>query len=676
VTTPTKDPAESSTVARQNTVAGRGGGAAAPPGYGIPFLDLARAEHAAAAAPDAGLDPKAKQDIIDGHYADRGRYQRQTSSQTVRETVQTWKQGRKVSNEVEKTETLVSSNFTDPILEQAKQYLDAHWAGKIDLSKATGGSGDTRGKHIAMPGWVYEYQNKLAAQKPRDYAAKSWEKGSNPNWNEDSFLAQRVLEAFLRAWHKQELPDAHDPPSNLEELYRRTGVSEKAYGNAQAQLLGDPNVYGWCGPASYNAVVLGLLRNGLRFKTGKEPVTAATLEKRNQQQAQFIRNSIKWKHKDITEDALNAKYRTELAKMALLEETNAQAAFFIANNTPKSPGWLKKRRFVSGDEANARFALQPGDVITQALMNGSPVSGHVLTVIKEEREADFQGEAGTAVSTVYGISGNASSIGGGSVKIEKFTREMPPASLKSDLGPMSSLGNRMTVAVDQRKQAESAETARLAKERNLPAHQVAKEDIAKAADARQAGKRSALQADLTAAEADFRAKAGMSYGDYLAARNARLPSLEIITLGRNNKDLIAKIAGLRGSIRAIDDYTAVPAEAAARRIAYSPMDTARYGEKSGRTGRFRPAELGHMWITTIIKASEFADAHKVKAELSLDHEAREKKIKELGWDENTSPERYRELVLDRHGMEPLPGSVDALWPGAIAAIEGEGLAKR
>jgi hypothetical protein len=312
-------------------------------------------------------------------------------------------------------------------------------------------------------------------------------------------------------------------------------------------------------------------------------------------------------------------------------------------------------------------------VITQALMNGSPVSGHVLTVIKEEREPDFTGEPGTAVSTIYGISGNAGSIGGGSVKIEKFVREMPPATLKEDLGSMSSLGNRMTVAADDRKRTEQAEMARLAKEQNVPVYQVPKEDVGKAADVRQTERRSALQASLTAAEASFKEKAGMSYDAYIQAKNAKNPPLTVIQTGRTHKDLIGQITSLRSQIRAIDDYRNVPTEAASKGIAYSPADP-RYSEQTGGSGRFRPNVLGHMWITTIIKAAEYANAQKIEAELNLSAEEREKKIQELGWNKNLSAEEYKKLILERYGMKELPGSVDSLWPGAIEAIEGKGLA--
>lgn len=613
-----------------------------------------------------GLAASVKENIINGRYANNGQYTVSSSSKTVKKTVETWRLGKKVKNEVENTETSIDSIFVNKDLQQAKEYLDKHWAPSIDIGKSTGGSGDTKGKHIEMPNWVYDYQNKLAAQKPRDYQAKSWEKNSNPAWNQDSFLAQRILEAFLREWHRKELPDLKAIPSNLEELYKRGGVSEKAYGNAQAQLLGDPNVFGWCGPASYNAVVLGLFRNGLRFKTGKALMTAALIEKQNKQQASFIKNSIKWKNKNLSEDELQSQYQAELSRMAFMAEINAQAAFFIANDTSKSKGWLKTGRFVSGDMAYAKYDLKPGDIITQALMNGSPVSGHVLTVVKEERNADFKGVPGTAVSTVYGISGNAGSIGGGSVKIEKFTREMPPENLKSDLNAMSSLGNRMTVAVDARKQTENAERARLAKEQSVAPHKVAQQDIAKAADAKQIENKTALQAELKVLEEDFRSKTGMSYDDFLKAKTTPNPT---------QRPLITSIGRLRLKIRSINDFTAVPMEAAAKKIPYAPSSPYYSDSTASGAGKFRPNAAGSMWITTIIKAAEFADAHKINAELNLDGEAREKKLKEMGLDPNMTAEKFKEKIYDKYGMEALPGPVATLWPGAIEAIEGQGLAK-
>jgi hypothetical protein len=47
----------------------------------------------------------------------------------------------------------------------------------------------------------------------------------------------------------------------------------------------------------------------------------------------------------------------------------------------------------------------------------------------------------------------------------------------------------------------------------------------------------------------------------------------------------------------------------------------------------------------------------------------------MGWDEKLTPDKFKEMILEKYGMQQLPGSVDALWPGAIAAIEGESLAK-
>lgn len=630
------------------------------------------------AAPEVGnsqpadlLDKDIKKAIVSGQYADKGDYAIKTQTHTVKETVTRWKLGREYKTELEKEVKTVESTFTETALEKAKQYLDRHWAPTIDMNKATGGSGDTKGKHIEMPDWVYEYQNKLAAQKPRDYVAKSWEKGNNPNWNEDSVLAQRVLEAFLRSWHRKQNPDSKSVPSNIEELYKRSGVSEKAHGNAQAELLGDPNIYGWCGPATYNAVVLGLLKNGLRFDTGKDPVTGEVIAKRKGgKEAQFIKNSIKWKNKGITDDELNRRYELALARMAFLEEVGLQAAFFIGNNTQEKKGWLTKDRFVQGEEAYANYHLKPGDVITQALMNGSPVSGHVLTVIKEDRDPSFAGEPGTVVSTIYAISGNAGSIGGGSVRSEKFSREMPPATLKNDLGKMESLGNRGTAAKADRTSAEKKETDRIAKEKGIAAHKVDKGEVAKAADAHQAGKKAALQADLAAAEAQFQAKAGMTYDGFLQEKAKKPRPASNYKAGVENKDLIGKINSLRGQIRVIDDYGKVPVESAAAGVPYL-TEGELYKKPSGKTGRFRPELIGNMWITRIIKAGESANAHKINEELNASPEEREKKISEAGWDKNLSEAEYREKLLTKYGMKRLPGSVESMWPGAMEAIEGK-----
>jgi hypothetical protein len=629
-------------------------------------------------APDNSLDDKTKADIVDGKYADKGAYTVKADKKTI--PVESMKKGKKVFTDTEVP--IVDSTFTDPVLERAKRYLDANWAPGIDIKKSTGGGGDTKGKHISMPDWVYDYQNKLAAQKPRDYVAKAWERGNNPNWNEDSFLAQRLLEAFLRAWHKTELPDEKAIPSNLEQLYKRAGVSEKAYGNAQAQLLGDPNLFGWCGPASYNAVVLGLFKNGLRFKTpetGKYAmVTPASIEK-NKNTAAFIRNEIKRKNKDISDAELDAKYKAELSKMALMAEVNNQAGFFITTNSREAPGWLNKERFATGDDAAWKYPLKPGDVITQALMKDSPVSGHVLTVVKEIPDPEFKQKPGTAVSTVYGISGNAGSIGGGSVKIEQFVREMPPASLKNDLGKMSNLGNRMTAAAGEREGAEKAARAQLATEQKVAPHKVSAADVGTRADASQAEKRGRLQASLTEEERKFKSATGMSYDAYVKAKNEAKPAerLKFIQIGQNQRTVINEIVRLRVGIRTIDDRKAVPEEAAKLNIAYSPRDTARYNDPAaeGGTGRFRPSAVGHMWIAILIKASEHANPNKINAMLNLSAEDRDKKIKELGWDINLTAAQYQDKILEKYGMERLKGSVESLWPGAIEAIEGEGLGK-
>jgi hypothetical protein len=55
--------------------------------------------------------------------------------------------------------------------------------------------------------------------------------------------------------------------------------------------------------------------------------------------------------------------------------------------------------------------------------------------------------------------------------------------------------------------------------------------------------------------------------------------------------------------------------------------------------------------------------------------AKVRKVQGDGSDINLSAAQYQDKILEKYGMERLQGSVDSLWPGAIEAIEGEGLAK-
>ncbi|MEZ4380021.1 MAG: DUF4157 domain-containing protein [Nannocystaceae bacterium] len=634
-------------------------------------------------APDAAaradeLTPAERGAIIDGRYADLGQHSVTRRTRTVRSIKRTWawRKGRFIDEEVEREEEVIEATFTQELLERARRYLDAAWAPLIDTKRAHRGGGDTKAKRVALPDWVYAYQDKLAAQKPKDYVPRYFERDINPNWGDDSLLAQRLIEAFLRAWHAADQGTAVAAiPANLEELYRRTGVSEKAGGNAQATLLGDPNVYGWCGPATYNAVVLGLFRRRLRFKTGTPPITPAMVEGKSKKEAAFIRSEVKRRNKGLDEAGVTALYQAEMAKIALMREITAQAAYLIHRDPGdgKNRGFLRGDRALAGDQAYTA-PLEPGDLITQAVMNGSPVSGHVLTVIREIRDPGFDGSPGATISTIYGISGNAGQIGGGSVRIEQFTREMPPPTLSGDLGPMSSIGNRTTLARSVRARAEQAELARLAKEQGVSPTKVDKAAVRAGADAREAGRRAALVAELRAAEATFAAKSGMTYADFLAA--SRKPqTTRVYTIRERYKHLILNIGRIKGQIGVIDDHGRVARLGQQAGVPIAP-DDARYGQEyASGVGRFRPSAIGHMWVTTIIKASRHADANTIRAELDLDPQARERRLIELGLDKGMSTADYQQLVLDMYSVEPLPGDVHSLWPGAIAALEGEGRAR-
>ncbi|MBK6622166.1 MAG: hypothetical protein IPG32_15275 [Saprospirales bacterium] len=589
-----------------------------------------------------------KQKVLDGEFKDKGGFTLSKSTKSVEEEKMVWKIGKQVKEKTVTNVDMYDSIFNSPILQGAKEHLDAHWAPSIDLKKAATGGGDTNARDIPnMPNWVLEYQKKLAAQNPTNFVIPAYVPAKdkdkyNPNWDNDSFLAQRVLEAFFRAWHKQTAVEADNIPSNIEELYKRTGVSEKGKGNAQAGLLGDGNTYGWCGPASYNAVVMGLFRNNLRFKT-LQPLVSFEKFKETYKHKTFQKSEIKRKNKNKTPEEIEVLLQAELSKLALLTEIASQAAFFINNSiNDNKKGWLKGDRFIGGPDAGWKYQLQPGDIITQALMNGSPLSGHVLTVIKEIPEPDFAYKPGAKVSTIYGISGNAGAYGGGSVRIEQFTRQVPPAGLGAYLGRMEATGNAYTVA-----------NSVLLKYKDP--QQVAANLYGQVHGLEEKFKNTHDEKEKEAILKDIKIK----QTEYDKIMNALRKTQELKTESR--KEIEVKTP--KGSI-------IIPA------VPYHTSDE-RYNEKDKDIGKFRPNEKGGvMWITKIIKASEYADANKIKNNINFQPEEREQLLKENNLGLTATDDAIKKAILEnKYDMEPLNGTVESIWPGAIAAIEGEGMTK-
>jgi hypothetical protein len=257
------------------------------------------------------------------------------------------------------------------------------------------------------------------------------------------------------------------------------------------------------------------------------------------------------------------------------------------------------------------------------------------------------------------------------VKIERFIREMPPKSLTTDIGPMSNLGNRHTPANALRKQTEAKERARMANEQKLRPDKVKAEDVGRRTDASWAANRASLETSLRDKKREFAQAAGMSYEEYVELSKAKVKSQRYYQIVRapKNQSLLGEIYAAQGQIRTIDNYEDVPIEADFFEIPSSPAHSA-YNTPSGKTGRFRPNELGHMWTYIFIRASKYANAHQIEAELKLDGPAREAKLEQLGLDKPLSAAEYERLILDEHGVERMPGSIESLWPGALEALEG------
>ena len=178
-----------------------------------------------------------------------------------------------------------------------------------------------------------------------------------------------MCESFLIAWGK--LKNGGNVPGNVAALMGEVGSSES---NKQAQHLGgwtdDPATAkdegkDWCAEASNNAVIIGLMRAGLRF-------SAITPSK----------------------------------KFPLLVDIKKQAQHFVEN-------WAKKHGKSNG-------VMEPGDIIS--IVGHGPPSGHVATVVHKEDPSQKTGKLDI-------VSGNAGGVRGkeGAVRAEQVIAVEPPS---------------------------------------------------------------------------------------------------------------------------------------------------------------------------------------------------------------------------------------------------------
>ena len=256
----------------------------------------------------------------------------------------------------------VFGGFEDGTLQAVLDDLCTNWAklgdpnvasNPDDVAKGGDSSGKSSGEH---PKWVKVFQEKLMGL-------------SKAEWNEDAEAGQKVCEAFLIAWAA--LKNGGKVPGNVAAFMGEVGASES---NKQAQHLGgwtdNPDTArdegaDWCAEASNNAVIIGLMRAGLRFSAVKP-----------------------WK------------------KGPLLVDIKNQAVHFVSV-------WARKHGQSNG-------ALDPGDVVS--IVGHGPASGHVATVVHKEDPSQKTGKLDI-------VSGNAGGVRGkeGAVRAEQVVVAEPPA---------------------------------------------------------------------------------------------------------------------------------------------------------------------------------------------------------------------------------------------------------
>lgn len=255
----------------------------------------------------------------------------------------------------------IFAGFQDGTLQSVLDDLVANWAkigdpnAPADAAAAAKG-GDSSGKSSGdHPSWVKAFQEKLMGL-------------SKEQWGEDAEAAQKLCEAFLLAWGAQK--NGGKVPGNVAALMGEVGGSES---NKQAQHLGgwtdDPSTAkdegkDWCAEASNNAVIIGLMRAGLRFSAIKPWKAGPVLVDIKKQAEHFV---VKWAQKHGKSDGL----------------------------------------------------VEPGDIVS--IVGHGPASGHVATVAAKE-------DPNTKTGKMDIVSGNAGGVRGkeGAVRAEQVTVVEPP----------------------------------------------------------------------------------------------------------------------------------------------------------------------------------------------------------------------------------------------------------
>jgi hypothetical protein len=476
--------------------------------------------------------------------------------------------------------------------------------------------GDSFGKPISgQPGWVNAMQEKLTNTPA-------------PNWNRDSRLAQKLVEAFLRAWTKRpgEQAASNQVPSNVGELYSRAGASTS---NEQAAILGGvKGGQAWCDTATIRAIALGLMKGGLRFKTGTPPVKPDKMDQRASTLAALteeIRRQTVFFHQHWYNDVTKPRAPARTGAAPAPEQSPAEPRIIVGKAAWTTP-------------------LRPGDDIT--VINGGfvgPLSGHVATVISETlasgKDSSQPGAApaqqydasatppakappaaGSIISTVRYVSGNARGSG---VRAEEVKREMPPDAY--DWNKMTRVPNLYTTrkgvyASGVKEWDKSGLQTKVDQATNELFHQA-----------------------VDAGYSDVIDWTELAQGKFAGTPIAGLPAYAVAY--ELAKQALPKWRAMT-----------IPHEKMSRMITgrRSELPVSRTDDPKFTPGRDAPVELDHSWVVSVVRAS------------LLD-------VDRILWSatkfDRTSGESWDQAQLDKLSLEPLDGTIDSLYPGALDAAE-------
>lgn len=479
-------------------------------------------------------------------------------------------------------------------------------------------TGHSPGKPISgQPEWINAFQSKLATTPAA-------------SWTRDSRLAQKLVEAALRAAAAASPdPAARGTPSNVGELYSRAGASTV---NERATILGGvKGGQAWCDTATIRAIALGLMKGGLRFKTGMPPVKPEKPDPASALTAltEEIRRQTTFFHQHWYNDVTKPR--------------RAPAGAAPQAGPAESPA---PKRLISGQEAWTT-PLQPGDDIT--VVNGGndgPLSGHVATVISETlkppkdvttpadpaaggagadpAKADPAAPAGPkpgeVISTLRYASGNAFQY---AVRAEEVQREVPPATY--DWTKISGASNVYTAT----KSAAAAGTRAWNKSGLDGPLQAATQELFDQAQ------RSGNQIQLDWVQ--------LAKGAYEGTDIAKLPGYaKAYELA---KQALPKWQSEAGPVNKMNRMITK------RR---SELPVSRTDDPKFQPGRDAPVLPDHSWVVSVVRSS-LLDAKRIAAGAT-------KFDMQSGWS-------WDQAQLDKLSLEPLDGTIDSLYPGALDAAD-------